>query len=456
MPLPTLPQFPQRNSPNFADEADSFVAALPAWGAAANALEQSLQLVATTATSATGLAVATGSRSLTTLAGKAWAIGSWVYIVSGSSVANLMYGQVTAYNSVTGALTVNVTHASGSGTHADWVIGLSVPMDGSPVFSGTASAAKFQVDPAFHMSFLGPDPAIQLDTNDYIYYNRTPDTFGVVIANIPRFTVDATNGPQRPNDASTGNGLVRKSQMDSGLAAVALGGFRGLSVSASGSNASISIGADSLMLINGSGSSLILSNLAITTSTASIDTGSLASNTWYSVWVISNGTITDARISLSSTAPTMPAGYTYKARVGWVRTDGTANKFPLGFVQKGRRAQYVVGSGNVSALPVLASGSQGSVTAPTWVSASVSSSAPPTAGAVFLTLAGGSAGSISMAAPNASYGPYSSTTNPPPVAVNAGQMMSAASIVLESTNVYYASNSGVSGLLMVSGWEDNL
>ncbi len=58
-----------------------------------------------------------------------------------------------------------------------------------------------------------------------------------------------------------------------------------------------------------------------------LDTGSEASNTWYYVWVIYNPT-TDtyaALLSLSSTAPTMPSGYTKRRRVGVVRNDGSSN-----------------------------------------------------------------------------------------------------------------------------------
>jgi hypothetical protein len=51
-----------------------------------------------------------------------------------------------------------------------------------------------------------------------------------------------------------------------------------------------------------------------------LDTGAAANNTWYSVWVIAkaDGSVASL-LSLSSTAPTMPATYIYKRRVGWTR-----------------------------------------------------------------------------------------------------------------------------------------
>lgn len=58
-----------------------------------------------------------------------------------------------------------------------------------------------------------------------------------------------------------------------------------------------------------------------------MDTGVVANNSVYYIWLIrkdSDGSI-DALFSLSSTAPTMPAGYTYKRRIMTVCTDGSAN-----------------------------------------------------------------------------------------------------------------------------------
>jgi hypothetical protein len=55
-----------------------------------------------------------------------------------------------------------------------------------------------------------------------------------------------------------------------------------------------------------------------------LDTGAEAADTWYSVWVIAkaDGTVASL-LSLSATAPTMPATYLYKRRVGWVFNNGT-------------------------------------------------------------------------------------------------------------------------------------
>lgn len=123
-----LPPAPSRDRPNeFSGEMDAFLAAMQPFADDANALEQSLQVVATTGTSTTSLAVGVGSKSLTTQAGKAWATGAWVYVFAAAAVSNYMVGRVTSYDTETGALVVNVSAIDGSGTHSSWIIGLATP-----------------------------------------------------------------------------------------------------------------------------------------------------------------------------------------------------------------------------------------------------------------------------------------------------------------------------------------
>lgn len=216
MPLPTLPTPPSRDDPaNFSARADAFLAALPVFGDAANSLEQSLQMVATTGTSTTSLAIGTGSKTLTTQAGKAWVVGAFVYIASSASVANLMFGQITAYNSATGSLTVNVLSYTGSGTLAAWSIGLSAPGSASQTYSGQVSAGTFAINAAANVfwQIQGAGVVFNCDAYDYLSYDRTADAFAFFIGGTNRLYIDQY-GPGRNDDASTANGLVRKSQMD--------------------------------------------------------------------------------------------------------------------------------------------------------------------------------------------------------------------------------------------------
>ncbi len=75
------------------------------------------------------------------------------------------------------------------------------------------------------------------------------------------------------------------------------------------------------------------------TNQGGLDTGAEATSTWYACWVIAkaDGTI-DYLFSLSATAPTMPTGYIYKFRVGWIYNQSSSIILP--FYQKGRSFFY--------------------------------------------------------------------------------------------------------------------
>jgi hypothetical protein len=94
----------------------------------------------TSSTSTTSLTVGIASVTFNTQAGKAYAIGQFVVIADTGTPANFMVGQVTAYNSGTGAMTVNVTVIGGSGTFTTWTISLTAPLDGT--LSGRVSALE--------------------------------------------------------------------------------------------------------------------------------------------------------------------------------------------------------------------------------------------------------------------------------------------------------------------------
>lgn len=163
--ISVLPAVPSRNSApdTFADDADLFLGALPTFRTEANALgaeveankntavtsannaaisETNAGISATNAaasalsavnapgtsgTSTTSLTVGTGSKSFTTQTGKAWVVGQFVTIAYTTTPTTYMMGQITAYTSGSGAMTVNVTSTGGSGTQTAWTIGLTAP-----------------------------------------------------------------------------------------------------------------------------------------------------------------------------------------------------------------------------------------------------------------------------------------------------------------------------------------
>ena len=158
-PIDALPTPPSTSDPtNFDARGDDFLGALPDFVTEANALADNVfdnataaETAATTAetkaaealasansavnapgtsaTSTTSLAVGSGSKSLTLAqTGKDFAIGQPVRIARTSAASTTwMQGIVTAFNSGTGAMTVDVSTFAGTGTHTDWTISLTGP-----------------------------------------------------------------------------------------------------------------------------------------------------------------------------------------------------------------------------------------------------------------------------------------------------------------------------------------
>ena len=75
-------------------------------------------------TSSTSLTIGTGSKTFTTQSGKAWVVGQFVVAADAAAPStNWMVGQITAYSGTT--LTIDVNQIGGSGTIANWSIGLT-------------------------------------------------------------------------------------------------------------------------------------------------------------------------------------------------------------------------------------------------------------------------------------------------------------------------------------------
>jgi hypothetical protein len=133
----------------------------------------------------------------------------------------------------------------------------------------------------------------------------------------------------------------------------------------------INITCDYMILLNASNAIHEASSVSVTANIAATgangrDTGTEAANTWYYLWVISDGTTPAALLSLSSTAPTMPGGYGYKRLVGAIRNDGSSNF--LRFNQMGEWTYY-------RAMKSVLSGG----TATSWTSVSIATFVPPSA-----------------------------------------------------------------------------
>ena len=94
----------------------------------------------------------------------------------------------------------------------------------------------------------------------------------------------------------------------------------------------IDIAVAEVLLREPSGFVYLAQNVAVTASLiapvgtpGALDAGFEAASTWYYVWLIFDGTTVAGLFSASPTAPVMPSGYTFKARVGAVYNNAGSN-----------------------------------------------------------------------------------------------------------------------------------
>ena len=238
--------------------------------------------------------------------------------------------------------------------------------------------------------------------------------------------------------------------------------YRNLQVSTTGTSALVAVTADEIVLSNSSNQYVVNRTVSLSISGATsgangLDTGTIATSSWYSVWVIWNGTITAGLLSLSSTAPTLPSGYTHKARVGWMRTDATANKYPLPFTQYNRRVQYRPKTGgNLTAFPQMATGTA-STAGVAWANYCPSTTS---AISVALFLGQNSAGGVASNNDVAIGGTAFASPLYANGAGNASAQYNQVNGVLniELPNIYWSASAPNAGtnVLACIGWEDNI
>lgn len=155
MPIPAAPTVPVPTSPTFASDAYAFTLWQAGLGPAIDAETARLNAVgygSYNASSTTSLTIGTGSKSLTIETGKGYAVGQPVMIAETANPTNFMVGQVTSYNSGTGALVANVTDTGGSGTAAAWTLSVTSILSASVPYVNkyetryyTESSATFTV-----------------------------------------------------------------------------------------------------------------------------------------------------------------------------------------------------------------------------------------------------------------------------------------------------------------------
>lgn len=121
--------------------------------------------------------------------------------------------------------------------------------------------------------------------------------------------------------------------LSSGLAIHLRGYLSGLVLSTAGSSATFSVAAGVAVddvqrdfMTLASSISKTTSAWAVGTGNGGIDTGAVAINTWYHVYLIKRPDtgVVDVLFSLSVSAPTMPTNYTLKRRIGSLKTNASS------------------------------------------------------------------------------------------------------------------------------------
>ena len=195
----------------------------------------------------------------------------------------------------------------------------------------TAHFATGAVDPAALASLAVTSPKIALadNTNHGGGFQCTTEGLGIKTTHIADGAVTAAKlGTDVPFGilSSIWNGLLST-----------------LSVIVT-STATVEVKADSVSI-----KGVVLSNVDVNASTVGgtgagyLDSGIVTQNTWYAVHLIANALNTlpvQALLSLSATAPTLPAGYTLFRRVGWVSTENDANAHLLSTYRYGDKVTY--------------------------------------------------------------------------------------------------------------------
>jgi len=126
-PIDELPTPPSRSDApaTFISRANAFIAALVNFVTQLNIVARAFNFNSTNSTSTTELTIGTGAKSLTVDDEKSYLPGQTVKIARTSDGTKWMLGDVTSYNSGTGALDVTVSKIQSSGTFTDWTITLS-------------------------------------------------------------------------------------------------------------------------------------------------------------------------------------------------------------------------------------------------------------------------------------------------------------------------------------------
>lgn len=210
----TLQNIPTAGTKNVIVFAPSSLIGAAQASAAAAALSEANALIyknqaqvyatALNGTSTTSVSIATGSKSFTTQADKQFFVGNWLTISSAGNINNYMFGQVTAYNSTTGALTVNVTEIAGVvGPFADWNVSISgIKGVNGTIPDGSITRQKIAIGAVAAENLTSSKTANYTATSDDDFIPCNATSAGFTITLPPAATVSGRELTIKKTDAS--------------------------------------------------------------------------------------------------------------------------------------------------------------------------------------------------------------------------------------------------------------
>lgn len=330
----------------------------------------------------------------------------------------------------------------------------------SKVSAGTPTSSQYRVDTRIRNVPIPGSPG-EFDEVTY-WYVSAPAALDVAVSattkaeGLYEYAVTSSATFMAPatvtlTDTDGSPSYVRADVSSSGSVSFALpDGYKSrLRVDSTG-NTTVSVTAAALLVVTNSGLQRTVRNFSasadLTTSGAGgLDTGAKAANTWYHLWAISNGTLDRLLFSTSATLPLMPSGYSHKTRLGAVRTDASGNIIP--FKQRGAKTRIT----NAANMPTIASGSAGNIATP-WATVSITDYAPSTALEIAVRARAG--GGVVIVNPNSNYGAWN-VANGPYFMIDSDNAIHVVEIMLESSNLYWASNTA-NASLRCAGWTDEI
>lgn len=241
-------------------------------------------------------------------------------------------------------------------------------------------------------------------------------------------------------------------------------GAVGLTLSAVGSTLNIAYAADQAVLINPTGNVPIYTTAVsgtINTSTGTVtptadgmDGEATPTSAWGHIYLISNGTLFNGLVSTSATSPSMPAGYTYRCRVGAMRYSA-ASQLMAQKASGSHMNYFPTAATNTLNFPIVVSTS-----AQAWpTTLSLSSQIPPTATRVRLVLSCTTNCAIALSSSSQTNGhtPFSATNPSECFYSDSNSIGFICELPLNgSTNVFIGATNTGTWSVAVAGWRDKV